>query len=363
MKTMSRLKQTCLATGKSCGLFSVASSSRFRNARSLVLGYHGISLVDEDLWNPSLYLSVDTFRRRMYLLRSCCCTVLSLEESLDLTRLGKLPDRTVVLTFDDGTYDFYGAVWPILKEFGYPATLYLNTYYVDNQFPCTPGIWSYMLWKARTLKVNAGEILGQDCIFNLTEESGRSEALRQIVSVGNPDQMDARRRNDLSEKLAHILGLDFETLRDSRIHQLLRPEEVRELARDGVSVQMHMHKHKSPPTREAYIENLEINRQRITTMTGSTPRHFCYPSGRYSQERVNWLRDCAISSATTCHPGLFSARTEPLLIPRLIDSSNVSDTTFESWLAGIGVLLSNCGAWLHRAIDVPVKIMSLRRAA
>jgi peptidoglycan/xylan/chitin deacetylase (PgdA/CDA1 family) len=338
------LKQVCLTTGKSCGLFKLASTSGFRNSRVLVLGYHGVSLEDEHLWNPSLYLSADTFRRRMEALKRSRCTVLSLEEGLSRIAAHKLPERSVVLTFDDGTYDFYRIVWPILREFGYPATvLYLTTYYVEHQYASTPYIWSYMLWKANGSRVNAREILGKEVMFNLEDQSGRAEALRQVRSLAVSEKMDANDRNILSEKLAHILGLDFTLICNRRTLQLLSPEEVQELACDGVSAQMHMHLHQSPTTREAYIDNLEANRHFIEKLTGSKPNHFCYLSGRYSQQNVSWLRNYGIESATTCEPGLFSAKTERLLIPRLLDSSNLSDTVFESWLVGIGALMPHAG--------------------
>ncbi len=78
------LKQACLSTGRSCGLFKLASSSHFRNSRLLVLGYHGVSLEDEHRWDPSLFLSPDIFRHRMEALKRSACTVVSLEEGLDL---------------------------------------------------------------------------------------------------------------------------------------------------------------------------------------------------------------------------------------------------------------------------------------
>lgn len=347
-QALRNLKQISLTTGKHCGLFKLASASGFRNSRVLVLGYHGVSLEDEHCWDPSLYLSADTFRRRMEALKRSRCTVLSLEDALSRIDANKLPERSVVLTFDDGTYDFYRIAWPILREFGYPATVYLTTYYVEHRYPSTPGIWSYLLWKANGSRVSARELLGKDVIFNLEDESGRAEALRQIRAFVGSANIDANYRNIFSEKLANVLGLDFTLISDSRILQLMRPEEVHELARDGVSVQMHMHVHVSPPVRATYIDNLEANHKFITKLTGSAPNHFCYPSGCYSQENVGWLREWGIESATTCEPGLFSAKTERLLIPRLIDGSAMSDTVFESWLVGIGALLP------HRRMGEPL---------
>jgi len=146
----------------------------------------------------------------MEALKRSACTVLTLEEGLGLTARGKLPDRAVVLTFDDGTYDFYKIVWPILREFGYPATLYLTTYYVELPYPVPREIWSYMLWRTNISRVNAREILGKDVIFDLTDKSGREEALREVVSFADSENMDGHHRNTLSAKLAQLLEIDFD---------------------------------------------------------------------------------------------------------------------------------------------------------
>ncbi|MGD1214221.1 MAG: polysaccharide deacetylase family protein [Terriglobales bacterium] len=336
---LKQAKRACLAAGKFCGLFELAGDSGRRKSRLLVIGYHGVSLADEHQWRPSLFLSPENFRARMETLKKCGCSVLDLSEALDLLYGGALPERAIVLTFDDGTYDFRRIVWPILKEYGYPATLYLTTYWVTMARPVVPVIWSYLLWKKRGSVYRAPKFLGDRAQLDLTTDSGVSKALEQLVSLANAENLDGMQRDAITQELAEILGADYEDIRARRILHLLQPDEVRELAKDGVSVQMHMHHHINPDEEHDFKRNLNENRTYIQDLVGSSPDHFCYPSGRYKPEFLPWLRELGVKSATTCDPGLAFAKTDPLLVPRLVDTSYLSTLEFESWLVGVGEFL------------------------
>ena len=53
-----------------------------------------------------------------------------------------------------------------------------------------------------------------------------------------------------------------------------------------------------------------------------------------------WLAELGVVSATTCDPGLASARSQPLLLHRFIDTTGKPALEFESWLTGVGALLA-----------------------
>ena len=55
----------------------------------------------------------------------------------------------MALTFDDGMFDFHSRAWPLLRQFGFPATVYLTTYYSDYTKPIFGLLCSYVLWRAR----------------------------------------------------------------------------------------------------------------------------------------------------------------------------------------------------------------------
>ncbi|MBI5566627.1 MAG: polysaccharide deacetylase family protein [Chloroflexi bacterium] len=58
-------------------------------------------------------------------------TVTQLARSMTAPANG-LPDRPIVISFDDGYADFLGGAWPILQQHNFAATLYMVTKYVGQ---------------------------------------------------------------------------------------------------------------------------------------------------------------------------------------------------------------------------------------
>jgi peptidoglycan/xylan/chitin deacetylase (PgdA/CDA1 family) len=336
---LKKLKQATLGSLKTSGAFTLVHNSKWRRQRLLILTYHGISLSDEHIWNGSHFMSADVFRTRLQLLKKSCCVVLPLDEAVKRLYANDLPDRAVAITFDDGTSDFYTKAFPLLKEFEFPVTLYLTTFYSLYQKPVFDLICSYLLWKGREETLDLKRIAGRDLKIELRDVVSRDTANGEIRAFAREQNLSAEEKDALAASLAKQLNVDYDAvLQQSRMH-LLKPEEVTQLAAEGVDIQLHTHRHRTPMDRQLFLREIQDNRSSIQDMTGHHAAHFCYPSGVYDLRFLPWLQEAGIVSATTCEPGFASLGSNPLLLPRFLDNNTLSSIEFEGWLTGISAAL------------------------
>lgn len=335
------IRRAALTVLKTAGAFHLVQGSDWRRRRLSILCYHGISLDDEHEWRPYLFIRPQQLERRLEILRRGNYAVLPLGEALERLYRKDLPERSAALTFDDGTYDFYSQAYPRLKQVGFPVTVYLTTYYSQLELPVFSLICSYMMWKARAQgTVNLKE-LGVSQAVVLDSEEARQQAVDQLVAWAEGQELSGAVKDDIVARLAQLLNVDYRELVAKRILQLMNLREVKELANDGVDFQLHTHRHRMPLNEEMLRKEIGENREWISQAAPGARRHFCYPSGAYRPEFLKWLAAEDIVSATTCDTGLATPQSNPLLLPRLVDTSGRTDLEFESWVNGIAHFLSS----------------------
>jgi peptidoglycan/xylan/chitin deacetylase (PgdA/CDA1 family) len=330
------------------GVLRAVRDSRWRQERLLILGYHGVSLEDEHEWDPELYMAPSTFESRLRAIERGKYTVLPLASALAALDEGKLPPRSVALTFDDGLFDFRARVFPALQERGFPATVYLTTYYSEYNRPVFGPVCSYILWKARhAAPLNLRRFTGEDGSLSIATAEGRREALEGIVAAAERDHLTAREKDEVARTLAEELGVDYAELCAKRILHLMSGDEVSDLARRGVDFQLHTHRHRILDDAESVRREIRDNRMRIERLTNQPALHLCYPSGLYDRALLPCIEGEHVASATTCDPGLVTSRSARLLLPRFVDTQLVSDAKFEGWLSGAAVFFRGRRSYGH----------------
>jgi peptidoglycan/xylan/chitin deacetylase (PgdA/CDA1 family) len=331
------LKNVALRTARALGAFSAIAGSRWRRQRLLILSYHGLSLRDEHEWD-GLFVTPAFFRQRLETLARLQYHVAPLADAVAMLGEGNLPPRSVVLTFDDGFHDLHEIGFPLLREFGFPATVYQTTWYADRPFPVFNLVLSYVLWRgaSRHLDGAAWEIPRS---FDLSSAQDRLRAVDAFRDFARRRQCTAAQKDQLVAQIAGRTRVDYDEILRLRMLQLMTANEIREVAAAGIDVQLHTHRHRTPLDESLFVREIQDNRQWLASSIGTSTNHFCYPSGHYRREFLSWLRVENVISATTCESGIASRGSEPLLLPRVVDSMNVTEVDFEGWLSGFSSLL------------------------
>lgn len=100
----------------------------------IVLTYHSLSGHDIDPEiNKFPYRTKSAFSEDMRYITNHF-NVLGLKEFLEIHKKGdQFPERSVLITFDDGLAIQYDHIFPILKSFKIPATFFINNAFIDNR--------------------------------------------------------------------------------------------------------------------------------------------------------------------------------------------------------------------------------------
>lgn len=339
MNALRTIKHRLLAT-KGMGLFPLVANSTWRQQRLLILCYHGISTGDEHAYHPEMFLPPETFARRMEILKQLNCNVLALAEGLRLLEAGTLPPRSVSITFDDGWADFVNA-YSILAKYGFPATVYLTTYYCLFNRPIFRFALGYMMWKRRAQVIDASAVPWLPPQLDLRTPAARAALVRHIDEHARKHNLTGKQKDDLAGEFAAVIGFDYGVFARERLLHLMTAAEVSEMSRGGIDFQLHTHRHRTPLDRGRFIAEIEENRRLIQDMTNRATGHvhFCYPSGANRPAFLPWLSEAGVHSATTCIHGFSGRNSNPLLLPRLLDQYSLSDDEFEAWVTGFAAFM------------------------
>ena len=109
-----------------------------------ILMYHYISIPpeDADIYRTDLSVKPDVLLSQMtYLADNGYHPIDFYDLSRAITNQQELPSKPVILTFDDGYLDNYENAFPILEQFGFKATFFIITEFIDE------GRAGYMSWE------------------------------------------------------------------------------------------------------------------------------------------------------------------------------------------------------------------------
>lgn len=162
-----------------------------RTVKVPILMYHYISVppADADVYRVDLSVPPDLFAAHLDRLQAEGYTTISLYQLLaHLTQGAPLPEKPVVITFDDGYRDVYENAFPLLREHGMTATFFVITDFIDEQRPLylSWGMAREMLAGGMSIESHSRNhftLKGQDDDYLVWQALGSLETLQYELGV------------------------------------------------------------------------------------------------------------------------------------------------------------------------------------
>jgi peptidoglycan/xylan/chitin deacetylase (PgdA/CDA1 family) len=273
----------------------------------IVLMYHRINGADSSF--PGL--PVESFAAQMRWLRDNC-DVIAPEALIERAQRPTRVRPAVLITFDDGYRDYHDRAYPVLKQLGLPAVVFIATSFIDHGGM----IWTEEVQAAATAtRLPRVSLPWSDApAVELPDERARA-ALGARARAHLKTLPDADRQQAVQ---ALLVALGGEATRE---RQMLNWDEVRrtmDLTRYGGHT--HTHPILSRVDRAAAEREIRTCRDRIADETGRVPTLFAYPNGTaadFTSETQDLLRQSGFRVGFSTIEGIAGAGTDWMAVKRL----------------------------------------------
>ncbi len=231
-----------------------------------------------------------------------------------------LPQRSVVISFDDGYADNYDIALPILDRLGIPSVFYVTVDCVERRTMPWPSRLRYSF--RRTKKKSWTDPEGKR--WSMEKADSREQAF--LTACDRVCQLAGTALENCLTTLEE--ELDAKLPNDSG-QLMITWEQIRNLARRGHIVGSHTMTHPNM----AYLRNEDATREfadskkRIEMQMNAPIEHFAYPCPAlfpsWSQETVEGSRLAGYQTAVTTNRGPVRKGHEPLLLNRVPPSKTI----------------------------------------
>ena len=304
------------------GLRKALAARRRRQSggrRLLIVSYHRVvENFEAELARsiPGLLISKQTFRRHLEEALQAGYRFVSMDEAIEVLAGRKTTDRDmIVVTFDDGYRDVYRNAFPIMKELGVPAMIYLPSGYVGTNRRFNHDRLFHLL---RLFNDRAW-------VPSLQGLTAPAAALLNAMTLGQKtlsaalDDFIGEHQTSVLEEV--ITSLENQTKPGTSLlpeqGDVMNWDEVREMAQAGIQFGAHTVNHSVLTLENVKDAESEIELARPI-------HHFAYCNGWYSDEVVEILAKHGFQSAVTTEDFLNRKGDSPFTLKRKVLWENFS---------------------------------------
>ncbi|HEX4426387.1 MAG TPA: polysaccharide deacetylase family protein [Terriglobales bacterium] len=322
------MKRFALQAMRACGMFSLARAMSGKMAR--ILMYHNFSGPGG---TASGALSAEATRAQFNYLRRHYRVVPLLQIAAQLATGQKLDPYTVALTIDDGRRDFYEFMFPLLKEFQFPATFFVVSSFIRGE----DWIWTdKVAW------------LSQQPNHPPALAAGKLDQVFRSLNLMRPEA-----RNAQIHVMAESAGITIPSQPPTK-YAPCTWSELREMADSGlVDIGSHTVTHPilSSISDEESWQELKNSRDQIEEGMERKPGSFCFPNGMpgdFRPTQIQQIAEAGYTCSVVASFGMVSNGADPYRLPRLGMGSKSDPIEFSKFLDGVAYYQRKLAASLRR---------------
>jgi peptidoglycan/xylan/chitin deacetylase (PgdA/CDA1 family) len=295
----------------------------FCRKKIAILTYHGFSKFEhhDGLENSSYtHVFIEDFKQQIRFLKRHF-TVVSLNEALEMLRSGHGFRRNpIVITIDDGYKSVFSLAFPVLREFGVPATVYCTTNFIKGGEYLWVDRLEYALntTKEKWISLRSGN---ENMTISISNAEEKTKAIALIKS-----QLKKSDPGSIPETLKKI-ELDLKSSLDSTIAvpELYLPlgvSQIIEMEKSKlVSIGSHTASHailSRCPIADIEKE-LKESKEFLEDSLQKPVSLFCYPNGQegdFNELAEKLIQKYGFVCAVTTIDGMNNSKTKPYELKR-----------------------------------------------
>ena len=314
-----------------------------RRQSPVVLCYHGV-VPDEIAQDPERYgnlVGLSEFTEQMSLLARTMTPVTPSAFDDWLHNGSPLPEKSVLVTFDDGYRNNLSHAAGVLQKFGIPAVLFAIVGCVGTDRL----LWPTEIYRSILLWPSAVVPLPDESTIAVPPNDGEKRMalaawVREFSKV-----LSEESKNLYLSRLREVALPALES-REMEMFRFLSWEELCQLRRIGFEVGSHTMEHCILTRIDAYRvrRELEESRQQLERRLETSCVSFSYPNGRpadYSPQIISQVAQAGYRVGFTTNPGACTHHMNPLALHRVSIPGKLSQRAYRSRISGLHDLLKS----------------------
>lgn len=275
--------------------------------KAVILNYHRVS--EHECVYDSGHMRAYDFEKHLKWL-STYYNVISLPSLYQHIQEDNLPPRTACITIDDGYYDSYSVIFPLLRKYGLTATFFVSTEGIE-----TGSLWDEDIkYSVLNLPSNKTSIKVKNDHFDTSNFENRLSAVSDITH--HVKYLNLEDRQDYIERLSHECKSTLDH------HTFIDEGNIIEMVKGGMNIGSHAHSHPILTKESDKVSQEEIAKSKtlLESIIQDDIDFFAYPNGKYKTDfddrHINMLKTLRFKGAVTTEKGVVSMASDVYQMPR-----------------------------------------------